>query len=374
MKLRYLVPITFALSALMFWADLYISFRVMTGVMYLLVVAAFPYLSRDAAWSWIVTAWCNLLMVLDLIVDPKFVWGTQVGNFAVTNRTILAIALWCTTGLMLYTVRVQRKLAERELELRRHMVEMAHTNRLTTVGQMVVELTHEINQPLYAISNFAKACLSMLKENTPDNRERALHWMHQIAEQARRAGEIIRRHRQFVQSDSPVRTPADVNDIVRDVIQLLEMDPRLRGVQIVTDVSANSPPIQVDRIQIEQVLVNLLVNAAEAMHDMPKENRKITVATRTLNGHIDVAVRDAGCGLPPATLGRLFEPYFSTKPDGMGMGLPISRSLIEDHGGRLWAEPNPDRGLTFRFSLPISDAMSAMVNQPIRLKAEETNA
>ena len=374
MKLRYLVPLTFALSALMFWVDIQISFRVLTGVTYVLLAAAFPFFSRHAVWSWIVTAWCTVLIVLDLLVDNQFEWGTQIGDFAVANRSILAAAIWCITGLMLYAVRMQRQLAERDAELRRHMVEMAHTNRLTTVGQMVVELTHEINQPLYAIGNFAKACSSMLKENTPDNRERAFQWIGQIGEQARRAGEIIRRLRRFVQSDSPVRAPEELNEIVGDVIRLLEMDPRLRGIPIVTECSGNPPPLHVDRIQIEQVLVNLVVNAAEAMHDTPPEKRKITVATRTENDHIEVSVRDAGCGMPQATRARLFEAYFSTKPDGMGLGLPISRSLIEEHGGRMWAESNPDRGLTFRFTLPISKPKPAVVDQPARLETEEAHA
>jgi two-component system sensor kinase FixL len=274
----------------------------------------------------------------------------------------------------LYAVRVQRKLAERELELRRHLVEMAHTNRLTTIGQMVVELTHEINQPLYAIDNFAKACLSMLRDDTSDSRERALQWTGQIATQARRASEIIRRLRRFVQSDSPLRAPADVNDIVRDVIELLEIDPRLRGVRIATQWAADLPPPSVDRIQIEQVLVNLLVNAAEASHEVPPEFRKITVATRAVNGDIEVAVRDEGCGMPHAARERKFEAYYTTKADGMGMGLAISRSLIEEHGGRLWAEQNRDRGLTFRFTLPIAGAARVPQREPARLETQGANA
>jgi C4-dicarboxylate-specific signal transduction histidine kinase len=223
------------------------------------------------------------------------------------------------------------------------------------MGEMISELAHGINQPLYAIGNFAEACVSTLQVNVPDTRREVLPWMQQILEQTRRVGQIVRRLGRYVRRAPPRRTGLDLNELVQDVIQFLEIDDRWKAVRLTLELDDALPEVSGDRVQIEQVLVNLLLNAVDAMSDLEPEQRAMTVKTSHVDDDwVKVLVRDNGRGIrQDRDLDKIFEPFFTTKPEGMGMGLAISRSLIQEHGGRLWATPNPDRGLTFRFTLPV---------------------
>jgi two-component system sensor kinase FixL len=247
---------------------------------------------------------------------------------------------------------LERKRAEEVA--RRRLAELAHVTRLGTMGEMISELAHEINQPLYAIGNFAEACVSTLQVNVPDTRREVLPWMQQILEQTRRVGQIVRRLGRYVRRAPMRRSHLDMNELVQDVIQFVEVDDRWKSIRLTLDLEEPLPLILGDRVQIEQVLVNLLLNAVDAMSDLDPSQRALTVKTSHADDDwVKVLVRDNGRGLPhDKNLDKLFEPFFTTKPEGMGMGLAISRSLIQEHGGRLWATPNPDRGLTFRFTLP----------------------
>ncbi|HKD36209.1 MAG TPA: ATP-binding protein [Pirellulales bacterium] len=255
--------------------------------------------------------------------------------------------------------RVVRDVSERKRaqeKARQHLAELAHMMRLRMMGELMSEVSHEINQPLYAISNFAAASLNRL--NSPQGASapsEVVGWLEQIAAQATRAGEIIRRIGRFVRKSPAKLITADVNEIVKSVIDLLGVDGRLDAVDLQLELADDVPPVSVDRIQVEQVLVNLLRNALEAMANNPAADRQLAVHTeRHSSCDVAVAVSDNGPGLPPEQLGRLFEPFFTTKSEGMGMGLSISHSIIEAHGGRLEASANTDRGLTFRFTLPIA--------------------
>lgn len=230
--------------------------------------------------------------------------------------------------------------------------QLAHLSRLTTMGEMAAGLAHELNQPLYAVMNFADACAEVLKSGEPDV-PRLREWNSQIAEQARRAGEIVRRLTNFVRKAPPVRTAADLNEIVMESIALVSAEINRRRVQLRLTLAPALPKVSVDRVQIEQVLVNLLRNAGEAMtEDWPE--RLVTVETfQAAADQVGVAVRDTGHGLSAVELRQIFEPFFTTKPDGLGMGLVVSRSIIEAHGGSLAASANPDRGATFRLTLPV---------------------
>ncbi len=237
---------------------------------------------------------------------------------------------------------------------REHLAELAHVTRLRMMGELMSEVSHEINQPLYAISNFAEASLNRLRSGRVDLQNEIFVWLEQIATQANRAGEIIRRIGRFVRKSPAKLAPCDVNEIVRNVVDLLGVDGRLDAVDLHLQLATGLPPVKVDRIQIEQVLVNLLRNALEAMADNPSASRRLEVKTEPMaSGSIRVAVSDNGRGLAENELKRLFEPFFTTKSNGMGMGLSISHSIIEAHGGRMEAVANEDRGLTFQFTLPV---------------------
>jgi PAS domain S-box-containing protein len=255
--------------------------------------------------------------------------------------------------------RVLRDVSDRrraQEKARQHLAELAHVTRLRMMGELMSEVSHEINQPLYAISNFAEASLNRLRSpQAAAAGHEILGWLEQIAVQANRAGEIIRRIGRFVRKSPAKLVAADVNEIVRDVVELLSVDGRLDVVDLQLELADNAPLVNVDRIQIEQVLVNLLRNALEAMSNNPSADRQLRVRTEWLpTTAVRVVVRDNGRGLPPEDLKRLFEPFFTTKSEGMGMGLSISHSIIEAHGGRMEALANSDRGLTFQFTLPIA--------------------
>jgi C4-dicarboxylate-specific signal transduction histidine kinase len=246
----------------------------------------------------------------------------------------------------------ERRRAEEQVQ--QHQAELAHVARLSTIGEMVVELTHELNQPLSAISSYAQACKRLLGSSDPGDREELLASLNQVGEQADRAAEIIRRLRRFITKAKPLQTVVNVNALIRDVAELTNIDARLAKAQVCFELTDPLPPVVGDRIQLEQVLVNLMRNAFEAMHDCEPEFRRLTIRT-TIDGaqHIVVDVCDSGSGIPPAAIDRIFDRFFTTKPNGMGMGLPISQSIMENHGGTLWVTPNPDRGSTFHFTLPI---------------------
>lgn len=239
-----------------------------------------------------------------------------------------------------------------EEQARRHEAELAHVERLSTVGKMASVLAHELNQPLAAIVNYTQGCMQRLQSESWDRHE--LHAaMEQTAAQAERAGEIIRRIRRFVRKGVPEQSILDVNAAVRDAVEFAGPEAGRHGVAMQLTLAANLPPVRADKIQIEQVILNLVRNAFDAMQDAAPDVCGLSVSTSlTDEGSIRVAVRDSGQGLSEEAAARVFEAFFTTKRDGLGIGLAISRSIVEAHGGRLWIRPNTDRGVTFAFTLP----------------------
>jgi len=248
-----------------------------------------------------------------------------------------------------------RDLTERkqiEDRARQHQAELARVLRLSTMGEMATGLAHELNQPLFAIINYTQGCLKRIESGSGSPAE-LVKVLRQVTLQAGRAGDIIRRLRNFVGKQESQLSTVDINDVVREAVQFLTPEARGPRLTIDLDLAEGLPEIEADMIQIEQVLLNLLRNACEALREIEEWPRRILVRTQLGDrGMIDVAIRDTGPGLSPAVSERLFQPFFTTKAEGMGLGLSISKSIIEAHGGRLWATPNPDRGVTFRFSLP----------------------
>jgi two-component system sensor kinase FixL len=231
--------------------------------------------------------------------------------------------------------------------------ELARMNRLITLGEMAAALAHELNQPLAAIVNFTRGSQRLLAER-PDDPAAVAGALESVAVQADRAGAIIRSLRRFLRRCEPRGTQQDVNNLVREVMELAEADARTHRVSVRLSLADALPPVVADRIQIQQVILNLSRNAIEAMSANGSEPRELTVQTSCNgDGMVEVAIHDTGPGLPPAAPSEPFEQFFTTKPDGLGMGLWISRSIVEAHGGKLHSRPGECRGTTFWFTLPI---------------------
>lgn len=243
-----------------------------------------------------------------------------------------------------------RKLAQEQAQ--RHQAELARVTRLSTIGELASGLAHEINQPLAAVSNYIEVCAGELRFGEWDKHE-LLDTMARVSTQCRRASEILRRVRSFITSRGPQRSRVDVNNVVHEVVDLVKADTRTNKAEIDLDLYAHPLTVEADRIQIQQVILNLAMNSLEAMRDTHTKPRRLTIKTLPVDGRaIAVMLKDTGGGLPGADAGRVFEPFFTTKSDGMGMGLSISRSIVESHGGRISASSNPDCGATFQFILP----------------------
>ena len=241
----------------------------------------------------------------------------------------------------------------RHQELQRHRAELAHVARLSLMGEMTAGLVHELNQPLHAVKSYARgSALRLLK--LPQADEELLAALQQIGDEADRAAEIIRRVRRFVQKRELHSSELFVNRVVENVILLSKAEIDERRAIVALELGENLPAIVADPIQIEQVVMNLVRNGLEAMMDAPKDQRRLTIKTM-LDGNdaVEVEVSDQGNGIDPDHMERVFEPFYTTKPEGMGMGLAISRSIIEAYRGRLWVSANPIRGCTFHFSLPV---------------------
>jgi PAS domain S-box-containing protein len=244
----------------------------------------------------------------------------------------------------------ERKRAEEERE-RLHQLEadLAHINRVNMMGELAAALAHEIKQPIAAAVANAGACLGFLEGEHPDILEAREAASGTIA-CGRRAAEIIDHVRSVFRKNLPQREPVDLNELIREIALLLKSDIRRNSVKVNLELSENLPKVVGDRVQLEQVLMNLMLNAIEAMRDT---NGNLTITSNpTEDGHLLISVSDTGVGIPTDKVDRIFDTFFTTKPQGTGMGLAISRSIVESHGGRLWATSNSGRGSTFRFTLP----------------------
>ncbi len=230
---------------------------------------------------------------------------------------------------------------------------LQQSSRLITMGEMASTLAHELNQPLAAIASYNSGCMNRLQDEQPIDRGELLDIHKRIARQARRAGEIIRRVHDFVRRSEPKRAPLDLNSVVRDAVGLIEADARKRQMQLSVDLAAALPQVEADAVMIEQIVVNLVRNAMDAMRDTPAAARIIEVRSAHEGRFATVSVADRGTGIPDEIAARLFEPFFTTKSEGMGMGLNICRSIAELHHGRLGFEVRAGGGTIFTLSLPL---------------------
>ena len=249
--------------------------------------------------------------------------------------------------------RAEEALRESEEALREAQGQLAHANRVATMGQLTASIAHEVNQPLAASLTNAQAALRWLGAHPP-NLEEVVQALGRIVENANRAGDVIGRIRALVKKEAPRKGQFDLNEAIRHVIALTGSEVLRQGVTLQTEFATSLPSVEGDRVQLQQVILNLIMNAIEAMSVINEGVRELMISTETeISGTVVVRVRDAGHGLDPQSMDRLFEAFYTTKSSGMGMGLAICRSIIEAHGGRLWATANVPRGAVFQFTLPV---------------------
>ena len=238
-----------------------------------------------------------------------------------------------------------------EEALRQAQGDLARINRVTTMGELTASLAHEISQPISGAITNANVCLRRLGSDKPDLDElRAA--VTRISRDAQRAAEIINRIRSQFEKGSLNRETLDVSEMIRETVALLRDEAMRYNISVRTELAADLPKIVGDRVQLQQVAMNLIVNSIEAMKDIDGIREMVIKSQRAENEQILVSVSDTGIGFPPQFAEQIFDPFFTTKPHGTGMGLRISRSIIESHGGRLWAVGSPGRGATFHLNLP----------------------
>jgi len=244
----------------------------------------------------------------------------------------------------------QKRAEEQSMQ---HQLEMAHISRLMSVGEMASGLAHEINQPLAAIVNYSRGSLRRIDEGSMVRIDEAARVFELIARQAVRAGDIIKRLRSFVKKTEYQRMDFPINGVCEEIAQFLEQEARNDNIQFQFRFDGSDPRLHADKVQIEQVLLNLMRNAIDAYRHCDKTEKIITITSALKPGEVLVRVQDRAIGIAPAQLENLFEPFYTTKESGLGMGLSISRTIIEAHGGRLWAESDGSSGTTFNIRLPL---------------------
>jgi signal transduction histidine kinase len=347
------------------------------------------------------TAWVGgvkpgLLAMALSIVSFKYYFLAPLYSLAVEPGEIPRLVVFTLAALFVLAITGAQKRSEeklrktgRELEaniedlnrtqhaLHKAQAELAHMTRLTTMGELTASIAHEVNQPLTAVVNNANACISLLDlapklpgeggpaapkrsgeggPNGASHLDEVREALGEIRDDAERASAVIGRVRQLAKRAPIEKAVLDLKDVVKDVLTLARYESVTRLVTIRTELPHDLPSVSGDRVQFQQVLLNLLMNGMDAMNSVEESKRILIISgrreTRDTAFEAVLSVQDAGTGLKPEEIDRLFEAFYTTKPQGMGMGLAISRSIIEAHGGRLWAEPNQGPGATFSFTLP----------------------
>jgi signal transduction histidine kinase len=246
----------------------------------------------------------------------------------------------------------ERKRAEEAL--RQAQADLAHANRVTTMGELAASIAHEVNQPLAAVALNANACLRWLARESPDLDE-AREAARRVIRDGNRANEVITRLRALVQKTETQKTQLDINEAIEEVVLLTQNEAARKGVRLRLELTADLPPVFGDRVQLQQVILNLVMNGVEAMVAVIDHPRELLIRSHSHESdHVRIAVQDCGVGIAREDLEKIFNAFYTTKSQGMGMGLAISRSIIEAHGGRLWATPNAGDGATIQFTLPLN--------------------
>ena len=265
---------------------------------------------------------------------------------------VFLVASSLITALMEIKRRVEQSRNRAEEALRQAQSDLAHVSRVTTMGELTASLAHEVNQPIAAAVTDANTCLRWLNRDHP-NVEEARDAASRTVKDATRAAEIISRTRLLFKKSTPQWELVDVNEIIRDMVALMRGEIKRHSISVRSELAEDTPQITGDRVQLQQVFMNLMVNAIDAMKDANGTRELAIKSQRTDNEQLMVSISDTGVGLPPEQADKIFDAFFTTKPHGTGMGLRISRSIVESHGGRLWAADNSPRGARFHLTLPM---------------------
>jgi C4-dicarboxylate-specific signal transduction histidine kinase len=298
-------------------------------------------------------------------------WQTRW--FRVSSVAALAVLLWMlyrlrvrsiqqhSEQLALINAKLEAQIAERkqaEEALRQARADLTHASRVSSMGELTASLAHEVKQPIAAAITNANTCLRWLCRDQPDLEE-ARAAASRMAQDGRHASEIVNRVRLLFKKDTLQQELVDLNEIIREMMLLLHSEATKFAVLVRTELAADLPQVMGDRVQLQQVLMNLMMNSIDAMKDVEGARELTIQSQRGENGYVLISVGDTGVGLPPQQADKIFNAFFTTKTHGTGMGLRISRSIVESHGGRLWATDNSPRGATFQFTLPATVAAHA---------------
>jgi len=299
-------------------------------------------------------AGCGAPQILDVVRTHQFVLARRYGSWDVVETAALKRAKAEIQGL---NQELEQRVIERTTQLmrasealREAQADLAHINRVTAMGQLAASITHEVNQPLAAIVNNADACLNWLAAN---NLEEGRESAALVVKDGLRASEIIDRIRALIKKAPPRKDPLGINEAIVEVIGLTHSEAVKNGVSVRTHLAEGLPLIRGDRVQLQQVILNLILNAVQAMSGVSERSRELVISTgQDASGAVLVTVQDSGPGLNPESVDSVFDAFYTTKPQGLGMGLSICRSVVDAHGGRIWASRTAGPGATIQFTLP----------------------
>jgi signal transduction histidine kinase len=305
---------------------------------------------RDDYWIAAVKAGFRTGLMVPLLKDDEIVGVITLGRKQMQPFTDKQISLF---GDFAAQATIALESTRRERQYREAQMALAHANRVATMGQLTASITHEVNQPITAAVTYALAARRWLSADPPNFRE-VDDALSLIVKEGNRAGEVVGRVRALIKKVPARKDAVAIDDAILEVIALTRTEAVNNSVSVRTQFAEGFPRVQGDRVQLQQVMLNLIVNAIQAMSGIGEGPRELQIGIDAVpsEGGVCVAVRDTGPGLSPESLSRLFEPFYTTKPDGMGMGLSICRSIIEAHGGRLWATRCEPRGALFQFTIP----------------------
>src|SRR6266542_2558075 len=304
---------------------------------------------RDDLWMTALNAGFRTGLFVPLLKDNEIVGIISLGRKQVQPFTDKQISLFRDFAA---PATIALESTRRERQYREMQSELAHANRVATMGQLTASIAHEIKQPIAAARTNAAAALRFLDKSPPDVAE-VREALTCIVNDTDRAGDIVDRIGSLIKKAPPRKEVVDLNAAILEVTALTHSEAVKTGVTVGTQLAGELPRIECDRVQLQQVMLNLILNAIQSMSGVENSNRELHISTVSIEPEgVCVAVRDTGHGLRPESLPRLFEPFYTTKPDGMGMGLSICRSIIEAHGGRLWATRCEPRGALFQFTIP----------------------